>query len=158
MKSILTIAIFILGGLNLKAQKQLTRTEIDTIEAYASKTLVEYTVFSDSNLIEKTKAFFYPTVLQRPRFRFLPNAFKTELLVDSIVFHGERIEFKDNGFYHSEIYENGLLLKSEFYDSTGREINESEFKGNDLTIGPCGITTGHYFYHGKKKKTDANNR
>ncbi len=76
----------------------------------------------------------------------------TEVLADSIVFHGERIEFKDNEFYQSETYENGTLLNSSYYDSAGREINESEYKGGDLTIGPCGIVNGHYFFHGKKKK------
>jgi hypothetical protein len=58
------------------------------------------------------------------------------------------------------MYENGSLVNVAFYDSTGQEINESEFKQGDLTIGTCGIGMGmgmgmgmgNYFFYGKKEK------
>jgi|GEM_PF-507056 len=152
MKYILTIAILILNGLTLLAQKQSTYTEIDTIESYASKTLVEYRIYLDSNLTQKATAFFYPTVIKIPRFRFLQKVLQTKIQADSIVYHGERIEYKENGFYHPETYENGAILNSLFYDSSGQEISESEYKGNKITIGPCRNEIGHYFLHRNKKK------
>jgi hypothetical protein len=160
MKYRLTLIILFISTFNLCAQKQLTRTEIDTIEIFSNKSLVEYRIYSDSNLIEEAQAFLHPTLLKVSRFRIFQNIFTTEVQADSIVFHGKRIEYQANGHYQSEMYENGSLVNVAFYDSTGQEINESEFKQGDLTIGTCGIGMGmgmgmgmgNYFFYGKKEK------
>lgn len=93
MKFISALVIFVLIGVSVKAQDRYNRTEMDTIETYPTKILVEYRTYSDSTIIEKTDAFLYPKVLEIPKFKFLQNVFKTRFLVDSIVFHGERVTY-----------------------------------------------------------------
>jgi hypothetical protein len=152
MKYILTITILIQSCLTLLAQENSTRIEIDTIEIYSNRTLVEYREFSDSNLIQKARAFFYPIVFKRPKFRILPNILIATVQADSIVCHGEKLDYQKNRFYKSETYSNGRLLYSAFYDSTGLEISELEFSPNRMNLGTCGIINGQFLFHGKKKR------
>ena len=142
----------ILIGQVLLAQEQYTWYDIDTIETHNNRTLVEYKTFSDSILIQKAEAYFYPTVREIPRFRILQNLFRTEVKADSIVFHGNRTTYLDNQFCRIEKYELGKLLSATYFDSTRQEITKSEFNKYDNARGPCGEITGHFFYHGKNTK------
>lgn len=152
MKRILTIIILTLVGQVLLAQKQTTRTEIDTIKQFPNKTFVEYKTFSDSILKEQAQAYLYPTIREFPKYRILRNVFTTEIEVDSIVFHGTRTSYLNTGEFKVEKYEYGTLLSTSYFDSKGEQISEQEFKSHRLRIGPCGNTSGYFFIRGKKEK------
>jgi hypothetical protein len=152
MKCILTISILTLTGSFLFGQQLSTWTEIDTLEIFDNKTLVEYRTYTNSSITEQACAFFYPTVREIPKFRILQHLLTSEILVDSIVFHGERKIYLDNRKYEHQKFENGYLISTSYFDSAKQEISQAEFLQDHNMIGPCGQTTGQYFYHGKKKK------
>lgn len=138
------------------AQKSIIRYEIDTLEQFPNKTLVEYKVFSDSVLEEHTQAFFFPVIKQLPRFRIFSNIFLTDVYADSIVFHGKRITDLYNQYYQTEIFENNKLTSIAYFDSLGQEISMLKFQKHNTRIGPCGTISGRYFFHGKRKKKTRN--
>lgn len=152
MKRILTIIILTLVGQILLAQKQTTRTEIDTIERFPNKAFVEYKTFSDSVLTEEAQAYLYPTILKFPKYRILRNVFTTEVEVDSIVFHGKRTTYLKTGEFKVEKFEYGTLLSTSYFNSKGEQISVQDFKSLSTVRGPCGNITRHYFIRGKKEK------
>ncbi|MCZ4408538.1 hypothetical protein O3Q51_06950 [Cryomorphaceae bacterium 1068] len=152
MKRFLSIAILTLMVRVVFAQDQSTWTEIDTLKQIVDKTLVEYKAYSDSSLSEHAQAFLLPIVQERPKYSILGNVFKTEIRLDSIVYHGDRTSYLENGYYKTETFGHGDLISTKYYDFEGQRISEEEFDKLNSVIGPCGIITGRYFYHGKKKK------
>jgi len=155
MKCVLTISILTLTGQFLFGQQKSTWTDIDTLESFNERSLVEYRNYVDSNITEHARAYFYPTVREVPRFKILKNLFKTEIQADSIVFHGDRKTYLGNRYFKSEKFENGKLISTMYFDSTEKEISKNEFHKKNYLRGPSGHITGHYFYHGKKRKNRA---
>src|SRR5688572_18839282 len=152
MKQIIFLSIFIIISLKLQAQEKKSWTDFDTIKIFDTKILVHYKTYEDSSLIESTQAFLYPTTIKVPKFRLFGNLLKTELKVDSIVYHGTKTSFLSNRFYIVEEFENGLLLKNPlFFDFYGKEITQKEFLEKNNLRGPCGEISGRYFITGKKK-------
>lgn len=144
--------ILTLIGQTVLAQKQSKWTDIDTLKQFPNKTLVEYKAYTDSNLRERAQAFLIPIVQEWPKYRFFGNLFTTEVQLDSIVFHGQRTSYLDNQYHKTEKFENGNLISTTYFDSDGQKISEEEFENMNNVIGPCGIITGHYFYHGQNRK------
>jgi hypothetical protein len=150
MKKILLILAFTFSSNVLLAQKTSFYSEFDTIKIYPDKMLIDYKLYSDSVLSEHFQAFFHPIVRKVPRFRLLGDLFKTNIHLDSLVFHGNRITYNENRASKTEVYEDGLLLSTFFYDAEKSPISKREFQGNSRILGPCGEITGHYFSYGRK--------
>ena len=154
MKSILTIAILTLIGQVSLAQKHSIWTEVDTIQKFPDRIYVEYKAYSDSILLEQAEAYFYPMVKEYPKFRLFGNLFTKKVRVDSILFHGERTSYLVNRLHKREIFDNGTLISTTYFNSMGQEISEREFRSKNNVIGPCGVVEGHYFIHGNRKKEE----
>tara|TARA_R110002049_G_scaffold260502_2_gene436415 strand:- start:1806 stop:2252 length:447 start_codon:yes stop_codon:yes gene_type:complete len=136
---------------SLAAQKPTWQTKFDTIEVFNDHIYAEYETFKDSNLLEKTNAFLYPTIQQIPRFRKLPNLFLIEYDADSIVFHGEKTTYLEDRSYKVENYYRGTIISTYYFSSDGNKITERAYMKDRFIIGPCGEIRGHYFYHGRRK-------
>ena len=57
-----------------------------------------------------------------------------------------------------ELYENGLLKNTVYFNAKEQEIAKQEFQINNNVKGPCGDVIGNYFITGnrKLKKKEAN--
>ncbi len=148
------IIILTLVGFSGNAQNLFTWTDIDTLESFDNRVLVNYKIYHDSTLLEKTQAFLYLTTIEVSRFQAFPNLFKKEITADSIVFHGLRSIYLDNSYRKLEKYNEGNLISITFFNQFGKEISEQEFNHNNHVNGPCGIVNGQYLIHGQKKKNN----
>lgn len=148
------IIILTLVCLSSNAQNLSTWTDIDTLESFDNMVLVNYKIYHDSTLSEETQAFLYQTTIEVSRFPAIPNLFKREITADSIVFHGLRSIYWDNGYRKLEKYNEGNFISMTFFNQLGEEISEQEFNHNNHVNGPCGIVNGHYLIHGQKKKNN----
>jgi len=151
MKKTLIIIILILIGFSGITQNKSIRTIIDTLERFDNKALVNLKTYSDSTLIEDSQAFLYLTTIKHSKFKIFPNLFKKEIVADSVVFHGLRTIYLDNGYYKHEKYNEGNLTSMTFFNQSGKEISEQEFNKNNHNIGPCGNNMGIFLIHGQKK-------
>jgi hypothetical protein len=154
MKKYLLIIILSLFRLSGYSQNLTTTTEIDTLENFDNKTLVNYKIYYKMDLKEETQAFLYFTTIEVSRFQVFSNLFKKEITADSIVIHGLRTIYLDNGNYKIENYKEGELISMSYFDQSGKEICEQEFNQNKHEIGPCGIVNGQYLIHGQKEKNN----
>ncbi|MBK0401442.1 hypothetical protein I5M27_00515 [Adhaeribacter sp. BT258] len=150
MKSIMIFISFLLISFNCIAQNPIIRTDFDTIKVFHEKTLVHYRTYQDSLLVEEAQAFLFPITLKIPRFRLLLGIFKVEVETDSIVFHGSRKSFLSDRSYKVEEYENGQLLNTGYFDSSGLEISKALFYSHSNFKGPCVEYGSHFFLKGRK--------
>ncbi len=151
-KRILFLVIaWIILGLSTHAQSSI-RTDFDTIQKYPNKTLVHYKTYKDSVLIEDSQAFLYPVILVSPRFCILKNFFKTEIIADSVVFHGQTTSYLANRCYKTESYNEGVLLSTKYYNSSNQEISEEDSQIKNTIRGPGGVIRSFYFIWGPKRK------
>ncbi|KAA3615256.1 MAG: hypothetical protein D8M58_22085 [Calditrichaeota bacterium] len=129
LKSKLISCFFILAIIPvfIEAQQKTYMTEIDTIQCYPGKTLVQYKTYVDSLLSEDGYAFLYSTQLEVPRYKLFPYIFKKEISIDSMVYHGIVKSYFEDGKYRIGKYQNGTKIYMKYFDSTGTEISRNKY-------------------------------
>lgn len=150
MRILFLVITWIIIGLSTHAQSSI-RTDFDTIQKYPDKTLVHYKTYRDSVLIEDSQAFLYPVILVSPRFCILKNIFKTEIIADSVVFHGQTTSYLANRYYKTESYNEGVLISTKYYNSSNQEISEEDYQIKNTIRGPCGVLGAQYLIQGEKE-------
>ena len=127
-------------------------TDIDTIQVYSDKILVDTKYYSDSNLIEQEQAYHYPVTLEIRKSKWLPRIFKTTVPADSIVLHGVVKRRGNYGKYRIGKYENGQKTEMTYYNADGIEISYYDFYGAMLPHGDPEQGINIFLIHGTKKK------
>lgn len=153
MKNNYFIIIFLVFLTQIASSQVLSNwTDIDTIQVYSDKILVDYRYYSDSNLIEHGRAYHYPATLEIRKSKWLPRIFKTTVPADSIVLHGIVKKNWKYGKYRIGKYVNGHKTEMTYYNAEGIEISYHDFYGAMLFHGDPEKGTSIFLIHGNKKK------
>jgi hypothetical protein len=108
----------------------------DTIRIDSNRTLISFEAHRDSNLVQSIQAYFYASSISYYQF-YIFNYFplwKKTVNADSIVRHGISKTFFDSGDIEVNIYDNGDLVSTEYYNQDKEPISEEEFERRDNEI------------------------
>jgi len=151
MKKVLLI-ILLFGFLMTYGQKQEITYTIDTIKIDKNGVLTKISLFVDGLLIEEKNGYLIPDTIKIPKFKFTGNLFTTKIPVDRIIRHGVSTYFYKNNFKKVDIYENGKLIETNYYDASGQTLSQEEISKLPIKIRPYGNETKEYIISGQKTK------
>lgn len=127
----------------------------DTLESTKEYKLIVCKKYnSDTILLEKFKAKFYPRTLSMPKYRIFQKACREVWLADSLGMIYSKTYYHNSDSLSSVIkyYSNNKVTRTEYYDKLGfflrREFPFVVAKG--LRFGPCTVQKGPYFFYSKK--------
>ncbi len=148
---LLRLQLILFLSILMALESQAQRKVFDTLEVADEYTFVHYKTFDEGTLIEESQAYLFPITRKLPRYRWLVGLLKTKIHMDSVVRHGETRRIEKNGDYSVMNYNYGQKLDSNYFDFAGDPLSIDEFNTRHLKLGPCGIITGEYIIHPKKK-------
>lgn len=103
-------------------------SKVDTLRVFENKTWVKYTIYKDSVVQSERSCYLYYIGFRTiPRIFFLGRGFlKKKVEMDSLVWHGESIEYREDHTKKTSTYIDGLLIESKCYSKKGEELNIKE--------------------------------
>lgn len=155
MKQTFIIILLSIIGIQIShGQKTLNWTDVDTLQVYTDKVLVNFRTYSNSNLISNGQSFLYPCMIEVRKSKWLPRFFKTIVSADSVVLHGIVQSQWDDGKYRIGKYENGQVIEMTYYNSSNKIISRQEFYKNLRISWDVEQGINLFIIHGTKEKKE----